>query len=138
MRILSNTPQMPIKKIDILIVDDSITILTRMKEILSEIKCVKTIYIATNSNDAMDLLLLRQPELILLDINMPHKNGIELLKEVKLLYPKVKVMMVTNQSVDYYKPICMEFGAEYFIDKSTEFELIPDIIESISTSVTRK
>jgi DNA-binding NarL/FixJ family response regulator len=129
---------MPIKKIDILIVDDSITILTRMKEILSEIKCVKTIYIATNSNDAMDLLLLRQPELILLDINMPHKNGIELLKEVKLLYPKVKVMMVTNQSVDYYKPICMEFGAEYFIDKSTEFELIPDIIESISTSVTRK
>jgi DNA-binding NarL/FixJ family response regulator len=129
---------MPIKKIDILIVDDSITILTRMKEILSEIKCVKTIYIATNSNDAMDLLLLRQPELILLDINMPHKNGIELLKEVKLLYPKVKVMMVTNQSVDYYKPICMELGAEYFIDKSTEFELIPDIIESISKSVMGK
>ncbi|MFC4230879.1 response regulator transcription factor [Parasediminibacterium paludis] len=129
---------MPIKKIDILIVDDSITILTRMKEILSEIKCVNIIDIATNSNDALELLLFRQPALILLDINMPHKNGIELLKEVKLLYPKVKVMMVTNQSVDYYKPICMEFGAEYFIDKSTEFELIPDIIESISKSVTGK
>jgi CheY-like chemotaxis protein len=129
-------PQMPVKKINILIVDDSITILTRMREILSEIRCVNSIDIATNGIEALQFLASHQPELILLDINMPHKNGIELLREVKQLYPKVKVMMVTNQSVDYYKPICMEFGAEYFIDKSTEFELIPDIVESISKNLT--
>lgn len=123
---------MPIKKIDILIVDDSITILTRMKEILSDIRCVDKISIATNGVEALEYLTTHQPELILLDINMPHKNGIELLKDVKQLYPKIQVMMVTNQSVDYYKPICMDYGAEYFIDKSTEFELIPDIIESIA------
>lgn len=125
-------PKMPIKKIDILIVDDSITILTRMKEILSDIRCVDKISIATNGVEALEYLTTHQPELILLDINMPHKNGIELLKDVKQLYPKIQVMMVTNQSVDYYKPICMDYGAEYFIDKSTEFELIPDIIESIA------
>jgi len=127
---------MPQKKVDILIVDDSITILTRMRELLSEIICVNTINIATNGIEALEFLNLQQPHLILLDINMPHKNGIELLKEVKQLYPKIIVMMVTNQSIDYYKPICMEFGAEYFIDKSTEFELIPDIIESISKRLT--
>lgn len=126
---------MPTKKIDILIVDDSITILTRMKEILSEIKCVSNISIATDGNNALSYLVTHQPILLLLDINMPHKNGIELLKEVKLLYPKVIVMMVTNQSVDYYKPICMDYGAEYFIDKSTEFEQIPDIIESIAKNL---
>lgn len=129
---------MPVKKINILLVDDSITILTRMREILSEIRCVNNIDIATNGIEALEFLVFHQPELILLDINMPHKNGIELLREVKQLYPKLKVMMVTNQSVDYYKPICMEFGAEYFIDKSTEFEMIPDIIESISKSLTTK
>jgi CheY-like chemotaxis protein len=129
-------PQMPTKKINILIVDDSITILTRMKEILSEILCVNAVDIATNGIEALEFLCIQKPELILLDINMPKKNGIELLKEVKQLYPQIKVMMVTNQSVDYYKPICMELGAEYFIDKSTEFELIPDIIEAISKSLT--
>lgn len=123
---------MPVKKINIFIVDDSITILTRMREILSEIRCVNSIDIATNGIEALEYLAFHQPELILLDINMPHKNGIELLREVKQLYPKIKVMMVTNQSVEYYKPICLDLGAEYFIDKSTEFELIPDIIESIS------
>lgn len=128
-------PKNHFEKINILIVDDSITILTKMKEILSDVQCVNTVAVATNGIEALDFLRTNQPELILLDINMPHKNGIEILKEVKQLYPKVKVMMVTNQSVDYYKPICIEYGAEYFIDKSTEFEMIPDIIESIAQNL---
>lgn len=108
-----------------------------MKEILSEIACVSSINITPDSKNALDILASHQPTLLLLDINMPHKNGIEILKEVKERYPKVKVMMVTNQSVEYYKPICLDLGAEYFIDKSTEFELIPNIIENISKNLTK-
>jgi DNA-binding NarL/FixJ family response regulator len=122
---------MPSKKIDVLIVDDSITILTRMKEMLSEIECVSNVSTTTDSKNVIESFATNEPTLLLLDINMPHKNGIEILKAVKELYPKVKVMMVTNQPVEYYKPICLDLGAEYFIDKSTEFELIPVIIEHI-------
>lgn len=126
---------MPLKKINILLVDDSITIITRMKEILSDIKCVKSIETATNGAEAYTKIAQNQPHLVLLDINMPEKNGIELLREIKQNFPEVRVMMVTNQSVEYYKPICIEMGAEYFIDKSTEFELIPDIIDLVSAQI---
>ncbi len=126
---------MPLKKLNLLLVDDSITILTRMKELLSEIKYVKSIEIATNGVEAYSAIFKKQPHLVLLDINMPHKNGIELLKEIKQNFPEVKVMMITNQSVEYYKPICIEMGAEYFLDKSTEFELIPEIIELVAKQV---
>jgi DNA-binding NarL/FixJ family response regulator len=126
---------MPLKNINILLVDDSVTILTRMKELMCEIKCIKSITIATNGADAYIEIAQNQPHLVLLDINMPIKNGIELLKDIKQDFPEVKVMMVTNQSVEYYKPICTEMGAEYFVDKSTEFESIPDIIELISTQI---
>jgi len=123
------------KNINLLLVDDSITIIERMKEILSEIKCVKSIDTATDGVEAYTKITQNQPHLVLLDINMPIKNGIELLKEIKQNFPMVKVIMVTNQSVEYYKPICIEMGAEYFIDKSTEFELIPDIIELVSSQI---
>ena len=126
---------MSLKNINILLVDDSVTIITRMKEILSEIKCVKSIDTATDGVEAYTKITKSQPHLVLLDINMPIKNGIELLKEIKQNFPKVKVIMVTNQSVEYYKPICIEMGAEYFIDKSTEFELIPNIIELVSAQI---
>ncbi len=131
---LSNI-KVSLKKLNILLVDDSITILNKMKEILCDIKCINNLNFATNAFEAYKLINAEQPHLVLLDINMPGKNGVELLKEIKQHHSTVKVMMVTNQSVDYYKPICAELGADYFIDKSTEFEMIPEIIESLSAQI---
>lgn len=107
-----------------------------MSEMLSDIMCIDKLDFATNAFEAYEMISAEPPHLILLDINMRGKNGVELLKEIKLKYPAIKVMMVTNQSVDYYKPICKELGADYFIDKSTEFELIPEIIEALSVQIS--
>ena len=107
-----------------------------MSEMLSDIMCIDKLDFATNAFEAYEMISAEPPHLILLDINMRGKNGVELLKEIKLKYPAIKVMMVTNQSVDYYQPICKELGADYFIDKSTEFELIPEIIEALSVQIS--
>lgn len=128
--------QTPLNKINILLVDDSIAILNKMSEMLSEIDCINNLDVSTNAVDAYQKIKSNPPHLALLDINMPGKNGVELLKEIKQNHPEIKVMMVTNQSVDYYKPICKQFGADYFIDKSTEFEMIPEIIETISAQIS--
>ncbi|MBC7722898.1 MAG: response regulator [Pedobacter sp.] len=132
---LSNI-KVSLKKLKILLVDDSIPILNKMKEILCEVKCIDTLDFATNAFKAYQMIDAEPPHLVLLDINMPGKNGVELLKEIKQNHPNVKVMMVTNQSVDYYKPICAELGADYFIDKSTEFEMIPEIIENVCAEMS--
>jgi DNA-binding NarL/FixJ family response regulator len=66
----------------------------------------------------------------LLDINLPDKSGIELLRKIKEDYKKTKVFMITNQANDYYKDMCKKLGADNFFDKSIDFNLIPDLISA--------
>jgi DNA-binding NarL/FixJ family response regulator len=68
--------------------------------------------------------------MVLLDINLPDKSGIELLRKIKKEYKKMKVFMITNQANDYYKEICKKLGADHFFDKSKDFNLIPDLISA--------
>ncbi|MDE3234915.1 MAG: response regulator transcription factor [Bacteroidota bacterium] len=116
----------------LLLIDDSQVILSVMKELLSPLQVIKEIITSSSSLKGLELVKTISPDVVLLDINMPEKNGIEVLKEIKKEHAHVKVLMVTNHATDYYKTLCHQIGADYFIDKSNEFELIPEIIESIA------
>jgi DNA-binding NarL/FixJ family response regulator len=112
----------------ILIVDDSILILERMIPMLEEVSDIQFVVHAANYNEAIELLKGLTPDMVLLDINLPDKSGIELLRKIKEDYKKIKVFMITNQANDYYKNICKKLGADHFFDKSTDFNLIPELI----------
>jgi DNA-binding NarL/FixJ family response regulator len=71
------------------------------------------------------------PDIVLLDINLPDINGIELLRYIKKKDPSIIVIMVTNQSGEFYRSRCKELGADFFVDKSTEFERLPEILSSL-------
>jgi DNA-binding NarL/FixJ family response regulator len=114
----------------ILIVDDSIIIIERISEILNELDCVNSVNQAINYNEAETLLAKNEFDVALLDINLPGKNGIELLAYIKENYPGIKTIMLTNQSNDYYRNLCEKIGTNYFIDKSSEFERLPQLISS--------
>jgi DNA-binding NarL/FixJ family response regulator len=117
------------KKI-VLIVDDSILILERMIPLLEEVSNIQFVVHAGNYSEAIELLKGLTPDMVLLDINLPDKSGIELLRKIKEDYKKTKVFMITNQANDYYKNICKKLGADHFFDKSTDFNLIPELISA--------
>jgi DNA-binding NarL/FixJ family response regulator len=122
---------MDAKKIKVLIVDDSNIIVERLSAIIAELDCVSSVLISNTFSEAVDLLNAEIPDVVLLDIQLPDKNGIELLAFVKSSHPAIKTIIVTNRASDYYKNLCEEMGADSFIDKSTEFEKIPEIIETL-------
>ncbi len=119
------------KKIKVLIVDDSIIVVERLSEIISEMTSVAPVLTSNSFNEATDLINVELPDVILLDLQLPGKNGIELLSFVKSNYPQIKIIIVTNRASDYYRDLCQDMGANSFIDKSTEFEKIPEIIETL-------
>jgi len=119
------------KKIKVLIVDDSNIVVERLSVIISETLSVSPVLISNTFNQAVDLINIELPDVVLLDIQLPGKNGIELLALVKSNYPSIKTIIVTNRASDYYKDLCEQMGADSFIDKSTEFEKIPGIIEKL-------
>jgi DNA-binding NarL/FixJ family response regulator len=114
----------------ILIVDDAALVVSRLFEILSELDCIEMLYKANSYNQATEAIKKNLPDLVLLDIQLPGKNGIELLRFIKKNYPDIITVMLTNRVSDYYKELCESMGANHFIDKSSEFEKIPSIIES--------
>ncbi|WP_068242530.1 response regulator transcription factor [Hydrotalea flava] len=121
------------KNLKVLLIDDSTIILTVMSEVLASISCVASIKTSSAPVQALQTIEEFKPDVLLLDINMPEKNGIEVLKEVKEHYPAVKVIMLTNHSTEYYRNTCYNIGAYHFIDKANEFDQIAPLMEKIST-----
>jgi DNA-binding NarL/FixJ family response regulator len=116
------------KKQAILIVDDNLNFADRMTGLLREVTSVGDIHTATDYDETVRLLAEEKPDVVLLDINLPGKNGIEILRMIKKDSRECEVIMITNHADDYYRQQCYELGAKYFLDKSNDFSLVPRII----------
>ncbi|MEP6675428.1 MAG: response regulator transcription factor [Ferruginibacter sp.] len=118
-------------KRSVLIVDDVSQILDRLESLLAETDSIHKISKASSFSEAILLLNEQQYDIVLLDIHLPDKNGIELLGFIKKRFPQIIVLMLTNQTGRHYRKLCMDLGARHFIDKSKEFDRIPDLIDSL-------
>ena len=116
------------KALNILVVDDSRVILNRLFQQLNELEVVSKVAKANNFQKALEVLAQEQIDVALLDINLPGKNGIDLLGYITQHHPLIKAIMVTNQGSDYYRNICAEMGSFGFIDKTQEIEELPTLI----------
>ena len=116
----------------ILIVDDSELIIQRLIDMLKEVENVDSIIHAHNYAEADTLLQCTNIHVVVLDINLPTKSGVELLKYIKRDYPQIKVIMFTNNASNYHRALCEQLDADYFIDKSNDFEMIPSIIATLN------
>jgi DNA-binding NarL/FixJ family response regulator len=116
------------KKI-VLLVDDSLVILERMIPMLQGVPGIELVVHAGSYKEAVGILECLQPDLILLDIHLPDKSGINLLEHVRAHYRQIIVFMMTSDSNDQYRTICTQMGAHRFFDKAIEFE---DLTEAVS------
>jgi DNA-binding NarL/FixJ family response regulator len=114
----------------LLIIDDSPFIITGLLHQLEGLPALQKVYTAENYADAQPILQSSRPDVLLLDIHLPDVNGIEVLRRVKQHYPTVVVIMISNQEGDVYRSRCKALGAAHYIDKSTEFHLVSQIVSS--------
>jgi len=78
--------------------------------------------------EGIKLLDERQPDIVLLDINLPGKSGIDMLRLIRQRRPEINVIMITTRLPNIIKKVCAALGAKHFFDKSNEFEQVPEII----------
>jgi DNA-binding NarL/FixJ family response regulator len=116
----------------ILVVDSSLIIIERLYQLLKEMTCIGCVSKAYNYTEALEKMSIEDFDIVLLDSQLPGKNGFELLSFIKEHYPKTKTIMLTNQSSEFYRNKGAKIGADHFIDKSDEFERVAQIINEYS------
>ncbi|MGQ0739966.1 MAG: response regulator transcription factor [Bacteroidota bacterium] len=119
------------KKLVVLIVDDNMRFVERMITLLDGITSIQYVNVANEYQEACRCIADDRPDLVLLDINLPGKNGIEVLKKVRETDKTCRVIMLTNHADEYYRQLCDELGADYFLDKSHDFSKVPVIISEM-------
>lgn len=116
----------------ILIADDSIELRERLVKMLSGLSEIEVIGQAKDTAEAIEFISSLQPDSVILDIRMPGGSGIDVLKKIKKDYPLIRIIMCTNYHTTQYRKRCLDLGADFFFDKSTEFDEIPNILKQLT------
>lgn len=120
----------------VFIADDSDPVRERLIAMLSEIDGAKVIGEARNYDEAVEGVRSLKPHVVILDIRMPGGSGIDVLKEIKQDSRPPVVLMLTNHASPQYRKKCMEWGADFFLDKSREFESLASIFINLIKQYT--
>ncbi|MBX3253090.1 MAG: response regulator transcription factor [Chitinophagaceae bacterium] len=112
----------------VLIVDDHYMIAEGIRSLLKHEQQIELIEYADTASSCLLKLTMRQPDVILMDINLPDKNGIELCREVKTLYPSVFIIGLSTYSQQSFIEKMLESGADgYLLKNATRSELVDAI-----------
>ncbi len=111
---------------NLIVVDDHALFRRGLISLLSEMPDFQVIGEASNGHEALQVIEKMQPDIVLLDINMPIMNGIEALNEIRKLNPVPKVLMLTISQNDEDLIGAIVAGANGYLLKNTE----PDILRN--------
>jgi DNA-binding NarL/FixJ family response regulator len=100
----------------------------RLCALLEDIPGVAVAGIADDSVSACLLIRAMLPDVVILDIRLASGSGIEVLREIKAESPSPLVIMLTNYSEPQFRETCLTAGADYFLDKSKEFDRLREIL----------
>lgn len=112
----------------VLIVDDSELVMEKMICMLKELSNIKIVFQASSYAEAIIIIEEAEPDIVLMDIFLGNKVGMDLLKFLQAKYPSIEIGIISNHAGPHYRDICKKLGAHHFFDKSNDFELIPKMI----------
>lgn len=103
--------------INILIADDHAIVREGLKQIVAEESDMRVSGEASNSDELFKLLSDQEFNVVVLDINMPGKSGLEALKDIKIQYPELPVLILSMFSEEQYGMRALKAGASGYLKK---------------------
>jgi DNA-binding NarL/FixJ family response regulator len=86
---------------------------------------------AENAAQALKLLEASQPDLLLVDLTLPGKSGLELIKDVKAMYPEVPILVISMQDESLYVDRVLRAGARGYITKHEKSESLMSAVRQV-------
>ncbi len=134
-RLLSN-PAIDLNKITVFITDDHYMVIEGIRSLLQSEEEIELIGYASNAASCLAFLKQQQPDVILMDISMPDKNGIDLCREVKDKYPFIQILGLSTFDQKSFVLKMMDNGASGYLLKTASKQELTKAIRVVSEGGT--
>ena len=104
-------------KLKVVVADDSPLIRSLMADSFSYLTGVEIVGMAEDGLQAITMVSALKPDIVVLDISMPHKSGIEVLKHIRREDSSVVIVMFTADPSMILREACLDAGANYYLEK---------------------
>jgi two-component system response regulator DctR len=117
------------------VVDDSPLIRDCLAEMFANINGCNVVGLACDGIEGLEMIRELRPDLVMLDIRMPHRSGIEVLREIRKEDSEMVIIMFTADPSVMLEEICLKEGANYYFCKTEVLDLIA-ICKELSSAET--
>lgn len=121
---------MSLANIKIMVCDDSILSRKRLKDTIMSLGC-KTVYEAIDGEQAVEIYRQYKPAIVLMDIVMPKKDGLQALTEILEIDANAKIVMASSVGTQSHLKKAIEAGAKNFLQKPVDKEHLSKILLSL-------
>jgi DNA-binding NarL/FixJ family response regulator len=120
----------------VFLVEDSASVRERLDDFLSEPGKVEMIGFAATEADAVRELRLQPVDVAIVDLNLKEGTGLGVIESIRAMHLKARptIIVLTNYAFPEFEAACLERGADYFFDKSTQFGAVKVLLHSIRGS----
>jgi two-component system, NarL family, response regulator DevR len=112
----------------VFIAEDFLPVRQRLTELLTAVDRVDIVGQAETPKEAVSGILDQRPDWVVLDFDLRGGTGVEVLRVVHAQAPSIRFIVLSNYPGSQYRRACIESGAGWFFDKSTEFGKVRDVI----------
>ncbi|RFS22059.1 DNA-binding response regulator [Chitinophaga silvatica] len=107
-------------------------IIDGLKTMLAEIPEIQVLFTCANGTTLLELLQHEQPDILLLDIQLPDVHGVELSREVLKYYPDLRILALTNHDNSHLVWQMLRSGALGYLLKNTNINTLRQAIQALS------
>lgn len=112
------------RDLKIVLVDDSPVIRDYLNTTLTRIQGCTIVGTAGDGIEGVKVIRELRPHVVVLDITMPHRNGIDVLRDIRKEDPEMVIIMFTADPSVVLEEICLKEGANYYLSKSEVLDLV--------------
>lgn len=122
------------KMIKIILADDHCLVRTGLRRLLDDVEDLTVVAEADNGNDAISCVQEHNPDIAILDINMPELNGLKTTEILRRDYPELKIIIISMHSDELFPERLLKAGANAYLTKDTGIQEITHAIHEVIES----
>ncbi len=124
------------RSIRVILADDHAVVRQGIRNFLEEDPTIRVVGEANDGDEALALIAREQPDVVLLDIQMPRLNGLDAARRIRQTYPKVRVLMLTAYEDEPYIMAALQAGVSGYLLKTASSEELVRAVHAVADGET--